>query len=407
MTRGHVFGIAGLVLCALLGLTSGVRGAVFLGLFYVALCAGWAIVRGRTWWGPMPRPVAAACAGVALALSVGTAATAPTAPVGTPPGAPSHVEPAPTEASPGPEEVPAVGTPDPPGPEPEQLDAGPPETARAGTALAAVSVLDVKGRAPRTGYDRDLFGPAWADADHNGCDQRNDVLRRDLVDVETKPGTQGCVVLTGTFHDPYSGRTVPFQRGQGTSEAVQVDHVVALSDAWQKGAQQWDRGTREAFANDLLNLLAADGPLNQQKGDGDTATWLPPNVSFRCAYVARQVAVKAEYGLWVTPAERDAMVAVLSTCPDEPLPGVEPSVPLADGTSEAGSEPRSEESRPTVVDAPPAGGDPSCPVKGNHSSSGDWIYHVPSGRYYDVTNPEECFATPAEAEAAGYRASKQ
>ena len=101
---------------------------------------------------------------------------------------------------------------------------------------------------------------------------------------------------------------------------MQIDHVVALSDSWQKGAQQWDAATREAFANDPLNLLAVDGPLNQQKGDGDTATWLPPNKAFRCAYVARQVGVKYTYGLWVTQAEQDAMVRVLSTCPTEPLP---------------------------------------------------------------------------------------
>jgi hypothetical protein len=193
-------------------------------------------------------------------------------------------------------------------------------TADAGPALAAAQQLTVKGRAPKTGYDRANFGAAWADVDHNGCDQRNDVLRRDLVDVTAKAGTQDCVILTGTFHDPYSGETIAFERGQDTSAMVQIDHVVALSDAWQKGAQQWDAATRESFANDPLNLLASKGSVNQSKGDGDTATWLPPNRSFRCEYVARQVAVKRLYGLWVTQAEQDAMVAVLSGCPDEPLP---------------------------------------------------------------------------------------
>ncbi|GEL98952.1 hypothetical protein CTE05_24990 [Cellulomonas terrae] len=188
------------------------------------------------------------------------------------------------------------------------------------SALAAAVLLPVKGRAPKTGYDRDLFGHAWKDVDRNGCDTRNDILRRDLVDEVLKDGTNGCVVLTGTLHDPYSGRPIVFVRGQDTSSQVQIDHVVALSDSWQKGAQQWDTATREAFANDPLNLLAADGPLNQQKGDGDTATWLPPNDAFRCTYVARQVGVKLTYGLWVTQAEQDAMVRVLSTCPAEPLP---------------------------------------------------------------------------------------
>ena len=193
-------------------------------------------------------------------------------------------------------------------------------TADPTTALAAVVALDVKGRAPKTGYDRDEFGPAWADVDHNGCDTRNDILARDLTDETFKAGTHDCVVLTGTLADPYSGATIAFQRGQDTSSAVQIDHVVALSDAWQKGAQQWDDPTRQAFANDPLNLLAADGPLNSQKGAGDTATWLPPNGAFRCVYVARQVAVKLTYDLWVTQAERDAMLTVLSTCPQEPLP---------------------------------------------------------------------------------------
>lgn len=198
-------------------------------------------------------------------------------------------------------------------------------TADPTTALAAVMTLDVKGRAPKTGYDRDAFGPAWADVDRNGCDTRNDILARDLTGETFKPGTQDCVVLTGTFVDPYSGATIEFQRGQDTSSAVQIDHVVALSDAWQKGAQQWDDATRQAFANDPLNLLAADGPLNSQKGDGDTATWLPPNGAFRCAYVARQVAVKQGYDVWVTQAERDAMLTVLSTCPQEPLPVAAPA----------------------------------------------------------------------------------
>ena len=188
-------------------------------------------------------------------------------------------------------------------------------------ALASALLLVVKGRAPKTGYSRDQFGPSRKDLDRNGCDQRNDVLDRDLSDVVHKPGTRDCVVLTGTLSDPYSGLAIAFQRGQTTSSAVQIDHVVALSDSWQKGAQQWSAGTREQFANDFLNLLAVDGPLNAQKSDGDTATWLPPNKAFRCEYVARQVGVKLTYGLWVTAAEQNAMVAVLSTCPDPPLPG--------------------------------------------------------------------------------------
>ncbi|MGY2127459.1 GmrSD restriction endonuclease domain-containing protein [Blastococcus sp. SYSU DS0617] len=196
------------------------------------------------------------------------------------------------------------------------------------TALAALAAIEVKGRAPRTGYDRDLFGSGWLDTDGNGCDTRNDILERDLTGETFKPGTRNCVVLTGTLADPYSGRTIAFQRGQDTSSDVQIDHVVALSDAWQKGAQQMSDGQRRQFANDPLNLLAVDGPLNMQKGDGDAATWLPPNRSYRCAYVARQVAVKATYPLWMTQAEKNAIATVLSACPNEPLPaGVVVAVP--------------------------------------------------------------------------------
>ncbi|MCW2706151.1 MAG: uncharacterized protein JWQ37_4146 [Blastococcus sp.] len=189
------------------------------------------------------------------------------------------------------------------------------------SALAALAAVEAKGRAPRTGYDRDLFGSGWVDTNRNGCDTRNDVLARDLTGEAFKPGTHDCVVVTGTLADPYSGRMIAFQRGQGTSEAVQIDHVVALSDAWQKGAQSWDAARRTAFANDPLNLLAVDGPLNMAKGDGDAATWLPPNRAYRCAYVARQVAVKVSYGLWMTQAEKNAVATVLSSCPNELLPG--------------------------------------------------------------------------------------
>lgn len=192
--------------------------------------------------------------------------------------------------------------------------------AATGTALAALGNLAVKGRAPKTGYDRAQFGPAWADVDRNGCDTRNDVLRRDLTGYVLKRGTHGCVVLSGTLLDPYTATTIGFVRGQTTSTLVQIDHVVALSDGWQKGAQQLSAESRRALANDSLNLLAVDGLTNQRKSDGDAATWLPPNKDYRCPYVARQVAVKAKYRLWVTSAERDALRRILATCPLQQLP---------------------------------------------------------------------------------------
>ncbi|GHE08444.1 hypothetical protein GCM10011381_09250 [Klenkia taihuensis] len=196
----------------------------------------------------------------------------------------------------------------------------PPVTATPGTALAALAQLPVRGRAPQTGYDRDQYGEGWVDTDRNGCDTRNDVLARDLTAEQFRPGTRDCVVTSGVLLDPYSGATILFQRGQGTSELVQIDHVVALSNSWQTGAQGWDAATRVAFANDPLNLLAVDGGLNSQKRDGDAATWLPPDRGYRCAYVARQVAVKVSYGLWTTQAEHDAMATVLATCPEQLVP---------------------------------------------------------------------------------------
>jgi len=192
-----------------------------------------------------------------------------------------------------------------------------PTPPKAGTALAAVATLTVKGRAPKTGYSRDQFGQAWYDTDHNGCDTRNDILRRDLTSRQLQ---NACKVLAGTLApDPYTGTTIRFIYG-GVSE-VDIDHVVALSDAWQKGAASWSAGKRLALANDPLNLLAVDASANRSKGDGDAATWLPGNKAFRCTYVARQVAVKRKYGVWVTAAERDAMTRVLTVCPSMPLPG--------------------------------------------------------------------------------------
>src|SRR6478752_10821990 len=165
--------------------------------------------------------------------------------------------------------------------------------------LALLETIPVKGRAPMTGYDREYYyGEPWMDVDGNGCRTREDILRRDLTDTTIRSGTDGCVVETGVLDDPYTGQVIDFQRGPDTSALVQIDHVVALADSWQKGAQQWSQGKREAFANDPRNLLAVDGEANQQKGAGDAATWLPPNRGYWCDYAARIAVVKAEYGVW-------------------------------------------------------------------------------------------------------------
>jgi hypothetical protein len=188
------------------------------------------------------------------------------------------------------------------------------------TATSVLSSLPVKGRAAKTGYSRSQFGQAWADVDRNGCDTRNDMLKRDLTNVEFKVKTRDCVVLSGVLFDRYSGETINFVRGNVTSMEVQIDHVVALSNAWQTGAFKLTLMQRTAFANDPLNLFAVKGRLNSQKGDGDAATWLPPLKSFRCTYVAQQIAVKAKYSLWVTAPEKEAMTRILAACPNQTLP---------------------------------------------------------------------------------------
>lgn len=192
--------------------------------------------------------------------------------------------------------------------------------AQAATEKASnvLETLAVKGRAPKTGYDRDgLFG-SWADPDRNGCDARNDILARDLTNKVID--SNRCKVLSGNLTDPYSGIQISFVQGRGTSNLVPIDHIVAVSDAWQKGAFKWDSVKRVNFYNDPLNLQATQMRLNSQKGDGDAATWLPPLKSYRCTYVARQVAVKAKYSIWITTAEKAAMKAILAKCPGQLLP---------------------------------------------------------------------------------------
>lgn len=181
-------------------------------------------------------------------------------------------------------------------------------------ASDALETLDIKGRAPKTGYTRAMFGNGWRK--NGNCNTRDDILARDMTQLDIRE----CKVYGGVLDDPYTGKVINFVRGPGTSSLVQIDHVVALSNSWQTGSQYLDSTTRENLANDPLELLAVDGKANEDKSDGDAATWLPPNKSYRCRYVARQIAVKQKYSLWVTGAEHDAMQRVLSTCPEQVLP---------------------------------------------------------------------------------------
>ena len=187
------------------------------------------------------------------------------------------------------------------------------QPAPAGSALEVLNSLEVKGRAPKTGYARDQFGSGWATV--NGCSTRDIIMYRDLINVTL---SDECTIASGILNDTYTGEVIEYTKENAS--IIQIDHVIALSDAWQTGAQQLSEKTRQQLANDPLELIAVQGEANQQKSDADAASWLPSNKSFRCQYVARQVAVKQKYSLWVTAAEKQAIIDVLSSCPGQTLP---------------------------------------------------------------------------------------
>ena len=192
-----------------------------------------------------------------------------------------------------------------------------PESPDAPLAIDVLEKLEVKGRAPKTGYTREEYYKSWPTVD--GCNLRQKIIKREFGDSAV---LDGCDVISGEFDDPYTGQHLTFSDKAAIGKGVQIDHVVALSDTWQKGAQYMSPETRYAMATDPLNLLAVDASANQQKSDGDAATWLPSNKAFRCQYVARQVSVKYKYGLWVTDAEKSAIENILANCPREPAVGV-------------------------------------------------------------------------------------
>ena len=196
-----------------------------------------------------------------------------------------------------------------------------------GPVAEALLQLPVKGKAPKTGYSRQQFSDGWGTDGASGCSVRNVILQRDLTNTQVRQTSEGrCNVVKGQLQDPYTGKQVTFDKTAGDAKTaaarVQIDHVVALSNAWQTGAQEISKERRRELANDPLNLLAVDGQANQQRSDADASGWLPPNKAFRCQYVARQVAVKRRYSLWVTAAERQAMLAVLrdNSCQQQQLP---------------------------------------------------------------------------------------
>ncbi|WP_428985840.1 HNH endonuclease family protein [Streptomyces pyxinicus] len=179
-------------------------------------------------------------------------------------------------------------------------------------ARALIKKVATKGRGPKTGYARDEFGYAWMDSapggvpfSHNGCDSRNDLLKRDGEDVRFRGGST-CVVVSLTLHDPYTGRTIAWTKAHATK--VQIDHVMPLSYDWQMGAAHWSKGKREDIANDPLNLIPVDGPTNGAKSDSGPASWLPPNQRIRCSYAVRVAQVSVKYDLPVTPSDKEAML---------------------------------------------------------------------------------------------------
>lgn len=237
-----------------------------------------------------------------------------------------------------------------------------PMSTEVGRWQAMLAALPVRVRATGDGYDRKLFGWRALDFDRNGCDQRNDVLRRDLHDTSIKPGTNGCKVLAGTLHDPYDNKTV-----RPAIVDIEIDHVVALYDGYLKGAKTWDQQKRQKFANDPLNLLATQRYLNRAKGASDASKWLPPHAGFQCAYVGRQIEVKTKYNLWVTAPERDAMARVLAACsgdtgqrkvaapaprPDRTQPPAPKPVPVVTPTSTTTPQPFIPQTKTTPPSAP-------------------------------------------------------
>ncbi|WP_137756848.1 HNH endonuclease family protein [Agrococcus sp. SGAir0287] len=192
-----------------------------------------------------------------------------------------------------------------------------PPTAAEGAlqALATIPVTDASAWVPD--YRRAEFGDAWIDVDGNGCSQRQDVLMRDLDQI-VMFADGSCRVQTGVLDDPYTGVLVPFQHGEQTSQAVQIDHLVPLALAWRSGAWAWSPEQRVQFANDTSLLLAVEGGINQSRSDSDLAEWLPPEADARCGFVITIVEGVARYGLSMTAASHATAEAVLTGCGDEP-----------------------------------------------------------------------------------------
>ena len=187
-------------------------------------------------------------------------------------------------------------------------------------AIDYLEKLSIKGRAPKTNYSRDQFYDSWPSID--GCSLRQIIIKREFGESAVISSDNHCTVVSGEYDEPYTGSHLVFYQKSDISSNIQIDHIVSLSDAWQKGAQNFSAKERYEFATDPLNLLAVEANANKKKSDGDAATWLPPNKKFRCQYVARQISVKYKYNLWIANAEYEAMKNILNSCPKEPVIGL-------------------------------------------------------------------------------------
>ncbi|MGQ1797423.1 excalibur calcium-binding domain-containing protein [Kocuria oceani] len=279
-------------------------------------------------------------------------------------------------------------------------------------ALTALNGLTVAARGTMSDYDREgLFG-GWIDADGDCEDTRQEILNRDLDDVVS---ADGCTVDSGVLDpDPYTATTIDFVRGPATSSDVQIDHVVSLGNAWITGARNLSADERVELANDPLNLLAVDGPTNQAKSDKAADAWLPPNVDFRCEFVAIQIAVKAKYELWVTAPEKTAMTEVLAGCAGQELPTgafladlaatvPEPVVDAPEPAQEAPEpEPAPAAPAPVAPEPAPAAPAPVAPAPVAPAPEPEPVPAAPAVGFANCTEAKAAGAAPLHVGSPGY-----
>jgi hypothetical protein len=367
VTNAQVIGWSGLALVALVGAAvDGLSGAFNLVGLYIGAVAVVGLIRGQVRWARLTsRTVSVATGAVAVAaIAIGGLTS------------PSTDSPRLNVAATSPAETVTEAT----GPEPTTAE-DPIESAISlaapGTALATLQLLKVTEETSTARYARSLFGASATDIDGNGCDQRNDILRRDLTNKTLRPG--GCIVVTGTLRDPYTSKKLTLTKSSATQSPIQLDRVVSLPDAWAKGAQKWSTTKRVRLASDPLNLLAVAATSSTAKDGQDAAAWLPPSQIYRCRYVARQVAVKREYSLAVSPAERTVIATTLMGCTERKLPAAQT---ISLGGSPVVAVTTAPAVKPTTIPAPtPAPATPTpvaaSPVQGVHPGA----YCAPVGAF--------------------------